>query len=250
MSTITILTGANRGLGAAMAAIIARSGQHLVTLSRQPTPSLDELARSHGTTLTHVNVDLGDEQAVQTITPQVSKLLAGHDRVRLIHNAGIVTPVKQSADLTVFADIRKAFLVNIESPIFLTAHFLKATSQATDRRVMLISSGAGRGPTSGWAVYCATKAAMDRYAQVLQQDCGNTVRIVSMAPGIIDTGMQAEIRSFGEQDFPSIERFIGFHKQQQLASPDTTASRLLTLMERDEFGTKTLDDVREHHFSS
>ena len=248
MSTITILTGANRGLGACMAAIIARSGQHLATLSRQPTPELDELSRSHGTTLTHVNVDLGDQQAVQAIAPRVADLLAGHDRVRLIHNAGIVNPVKQSADLTTFDEIRKAFLVNIESPIFLTAHFLKASAKATDRRVMLISSGAGRSPTSGWAVYCATKAAMDRYAQVLQQDCGKTARVVSMAPGIIDTGMQAEIRASSQQDFPSIERFIGFHTQQQLASADITANRLLTLMERDDFGTKTLDDVREHTF--
>lgn len=248
MSTITILTGANRGLGAAMADILARSGQHLVTLSRHPTPGLGELAQLHGTALTHFSVDLSDEQAVQAAAPRIAERLAGHDRVRLIHNAGIVTPVKQSTDLTVLDEIRKAFLVNIESPIFLTAHFLKATSNAEDRRVMLISSGAGRSPTSGWAVYCATKAAMDRYAQVLQLDCGKTARIASMAPGIIDTGMQAEIRGFSAQDFPSIERFIGFHKQQQLAPADTTASRLLTLLERDDFGTNTLDDVREHTF--
>ena len=248
MSTITVLTGANRGLGAAMAEQIVRSGQHLVTLSRQATPGLEALARTQGTTLTHLQVDLGDEEAVKDAAARLGPLLAGHARVRLIHNAGIVAPVKQSADLTDFNEIRKAFLVNIESPIFLTAYFLKATAAAQDRRVMLISSGAGRSPTSGWAVYCATKAAMDRYAQVLQQDCGKTARVVSMAPGIVDTGMQAEIRGSSQQDFPSIERFIGFHKQQQLAPADTTANRLLTLLERDDFGTKTLDDVREHTF--
>lgn len=248
MSSLTVLTGANRGLGAAMAALITRQGQHLVTLSRQPTPELDALAKAHGTTLTHLHVDLGHEQSVKDAAAKLSALLPGHQHVRLIHNAGIVAPVKQSADLTNFDEIRKAFLVNIESPIFLTAHFLKATSNASDRRVMLISSGAGRSPTSGWAVYCATKAAMDRYAQVLQQDCGQSARIVSMAPGIVDTGMQAQLRGARPEDFPAIERFIGFHQQHQLAPADTTASRLLTLMERDDFGTKTLDDVREHTF--
>ena len=248
MSTITILTGANRGLGAAMAEQLVRAGQHLVTLSRQPTPGLEELARACGATLTHVPVDLGNQAAVEDVADRITALLAGHDRARLIHNAGIVAPVKQSADLTDFNEIRQAFLVNIETPIFLTAHFLKCTSHTTDRRVMLISSGAGRSPTSGWAVYCATKAALDRYAQVVQQDCGTTARVVSMAPGIVDTGMQAQLRSSRAEDFPAIERFIGFHKQQQLAPADTTASRLLTLLERDDFGTNTLDDVREHTF--
>ena len=248
MSTITVLTGANRGLGAALAEQIVRGRQHLVTMSRHATPGLDVLAGAQGSTLTHIEVDLGDEDAVKLAANRLTSLLAGHDRVRLIHNAGIVAPVKQSADLTDFTEIRTAFLVNIESPIFLTAHFLKATAAAQDRRVMLISSGAGRSPTSGWAVYCATKAAMDRYAQVLQQDCGSSARIVSMAPGIVDTGMQAQLRSSKPEDFPAIERFIGFHKQQQLVPADTTASRMLALMERDDFGTKTLDDVREHTF--
>ena len=69
-----------------------------------------------------------------------------------------------------------------------------------------------------------------------------------MAPGIVDTGMQAQLRSSRPEDFPAIERFIGFHQQHQLVPAETTASRLLTLMERDDFGTKTLDDVREHNF--
>ena len=50
MTTITVLTGANRGLGAALAEQIVRGRQHLVTMSRHATPGLDVLAGAQGST--------------------------------------------------------------------------------------------------------------------------------------------------------------------------------------------------------
>jgi NAD(P)-dependent dehydrogenase (short-subunit alcohol dehydrogenase family) len=229
-----------------MAAQLAARGESLVTLSRKTSSALAEIASANGTALTQIEVDLANSQAVKHAASQLVPLLKGHSHVRLIHNAGVVTPIAQSQHLTNLDAINDAFHVNITSAIFLTAHVLSHTPQATDRRVMLISSGAGRNASSGWAVYCATKAAMDRYAEAAQLDQGALARIVSMAPGVIDTPMQETIRATSKDDLPSLERFIGFKENKQLADPVTVAQRLLKVLESEAFGTQTIDDIRQH----
>jgi len=246
MTTLTILTGTTRGLGAAMAAQLAASGGSFVTLSRKTSSALAEIASVNGTDLTQIDVDLANTASVKSAASQLIPLLSRHSRVRLIHNAGVVTPIAQSQDLTNLEAINDAFHVNITSAIFLTAQVLSHTPQALDRRVMLISSGAGRNVSSGWAVYCATKAAMDRYAEAAQLDQGTRARIVSMAPGVIDTPMQETIRATSKNDLPSLERFIGFKENKQLADPAAVAQRLLKALESEAFGAQTIDDIRQH----
>ena len=246
MTTLTILTGTTRGLGAAMAEQLAQQGKHLVTLSRQSSSALSQLAQKNGTTLTQIEVDLAKSTAVVYAAAQLVPLLAGHSHIRFIHNAGIVTPIAQAQSLTNLDAINDAYHVNITSAIFLTAHVLASSPEAIDRRVMLISSGAGRNASSGWAVYCSTKAAMDRYAEAAQLDQGKRARIVSMAPGVIDTPMQEKIRSTSKEDLPTLERYIGFHEGKQLASPGSVATRLLSVLESEAFGAKTIDDIRQH----
>jgi benzil reductase ((S)-benzoin forming) len=246
MTTLTVLTGTTRGLGAAMAQQLAHQGDHLVTLSRHVSPELAIIANTHQTVLTQIEVDLSSSHAVSHAATQLVPLLAGHSHIRFIHNAGIVTPIAQVQNLTNLQAINDAFHVNITSAIYLTAYVLASTPEATDRRVMLISSGAGRNASSGWSVYCATKAAMDRYAEAAQLDQGKRARIVSMAPGIIDTPMQEKIRATSKEDLPSLERFIGFHESKQLAAPTAVAKQLLQVLESEAFGTKTIDDIRQH----
>lgn len=247
MTMLTILTGTTRGLGAAMAHQLAAGGQHLVTLSRKASLELSETAKAHGTALTQIEVDLSCTQSVKNAALQLLPLLDGHSQIRFIHNAGVVSPIAQTQNLTDIDVINAAFHVNITSAIFLTAHVLNSSPKATDRRVMLISSGAGRNVSSGWAVYCATKAAMDRFAEAAQLDQGTGARVVSMAPGIIDTPMQETIRATSKQALPSLDRFIGFKENKQLADPASVAQRLLKVLESDAFGTKTIDDIRQHN---
>ena len=247
MTIITVLTGTTRGLGAAMAEQLAAQGGHLVTLSRKKDPAIAALSASHGTTLTQLEVDLSASQAVKDTASSLIPLLKAHSHVRFIHNAGVVKPISQVQNLTDLNSINDAFHVNITSAIFLTALILGNTPQAIDRRVMLISSGAGRNASSGWAVYCATKAAMDRFAEAAQLDQAGLARIVSMAPGIIDTPMQETILATSKEDLPSLERFIGFKEAKQLANPSSVAQRLLAVLESEAFGSKIIDDIRQHN---
>ena len=72
----------------------------------------------------------------------------------------------------------------------------------------------------------------------------NPARIVSLAPGVIDTGMQAQLRASNEQEFPTLQRFKEFKATGQLAAPVDAATRLVTFLERKDFGAVPVADVR------
>mgnify|MGYP000058140034 CR=1 FL=1 len=246
----TIISGATRGLGYAMATQLAAQGGHLITLNRQPVAELASIAQAHGTRLTEVLVDLVDAAALEQAAEQLVALLADANDAssyRLIHNAGVVAPIEPANQLTDIEAIRTAFDINITAPIYLTGHFLAATEQQIDRRVLLISSGAGRNPYGSWGVYCATKAAMDRYAEVLGAENHAHLKVCSMAPGIIDTDMQAQIRQTPKDKFPAVERFEDMHRQGALNSASECAQTILNALASKQFGQQLLDDIREHY---
>ena len=245
----TIISGASRGLGYAMAVQLVQQGGHLITLNRQAVPELASLAQAHGTQLTEVLVDLVDASALEQAAEQLVAILTDTNDAsscRLIHNAGVVAPIEPANQLTDIETIRSAFDINITAPIYLTGHFLAATEQCIDRRVLLISSGAGRHAYGSWGVYCATKAAMDRYAEVLGAENHAHLKACSMAPGVIDTDMQAQIRQTTKDKFPAVDRFEEMHRQGALNSADDCAKTILNALASEQFGQQLLDDIREH----
>ena len=167
----------------------------------------------------------------------------------LVNNAGMVDPVARNQALDA-ATLAASVAVNLTAPMLITSHFLAATAGlAADRRVLHISSGAGRNPMAGWSVYCAVKAGLDMHARTVKLDNAqeaHPVRIASIAPGVIDTQMQATIRASDPAAFPQIERFHALKEQGQLATADDTAARLLNYLEREDFGAREIDDIRNY----
>jgi hypothetical protein len=68
---------------------------------------------------------------------------------------------------------------------------------------------------------------------------------VSLAPGVIDTDMQTEMRSSDSAKFPEVQRFIDMKTSGQLASPQQAAARVLAWLDRPDFGSKPVADVRD-----
>ncbi|OZI56695.1 SDR family oxidoreductase [Bordetella genomosp. 4] len=247
--TIAILTGASRGIGAGLARGLIRPGTRLITLARRADPQLAALAQAQGVELEQIQVDLSDLQAAEQTAERVCAALPRDaKRYLLINNAGTVEPVAAVGALTDGAAINTAFTLNVSAVILLTARFIDAVQGLqADRRVLNISSGAGRNPNAGWGVYCATKAALDMYTRVLKQEQGgNGVRTVALAPGIVDTGMQETIRASDPADFPALAKFQEFHATGKLASPADVAPRILAYLDRDDFGTTEIDDIRNY----
>lgn len=246
-STVAVVTGASRGLGQALALGLLNPDTRLVTVSRSHDDALAARALELGVSIQQVQSDLANPAAAERVASQiVAGLPKGAQRYLLINNAGTVDPIKQACDLSNAASIAAAFSLNVTSVILLTAAFLQAVKPLqADCRILNISSGAGRRPMPGWGVYCASKAALDRYTEVLHAE-HHGVRIVALAPGVIDTGMQEKIRGAAAGDFPNVERFNEMHETGQLSSPADVAARILRYIGRDDFGTTVLDDIRNY----
>jgi NAD(P)-dependent dehydrogenase (short-subunit alcohol dehydrogenase family) len=245
-----VLTGASRGLGAAIAAQLLKRDTLLLTLSRRPDPAQQDAARAAGAKLEQWAIDIGhDVGTAARLEAWLHRQDAGGlASATLINNAGLlgrVGPIDRSDADTLAAVLR----VDLEAPMLLTAAFLRATRNwAIDKRVLNVSSGAGRRPITGWAAYCAAKAGLDHCARVVALDEAlqpNPARIVSLAPGVIDTDMQGELRVAESQGFPEQSHFLELKASGQLPAPDAAATRVLAYLARPDFGSQPVADVRD-----
>ena len=149
--------------------------------------------------------------------------------------------------LPVMLAVMQAVALNVAAPLALADAWVAATAGVPDRRIVHISSGAARNAYAGWSVYCATKAALDMHARAVQLDAVAGLRIESLAPGVIDTGMQAHIRATDASQFPLVGRFQGLHRDGALQSPSDVARRLLAHVLGDAFGAEAVRDLRDLH---
>ena len=252
---ITILTGASRGMGLAMAHQLLSPHRYLLCLSRSTSEALAAEALRLKAPLTQWAQDLSDTTgAAQRLQAWLNGLdtRALHSAT-LINNAGMI-PRIGPLDACPPDELSAALRVGLEAPMQLTAAFLRATSAwvATGwqgpRKVLNISSGLGRHAMAAQAPYCAAKAGMDHFTRCCALDEAQKphgARLVSLAPGVIDTDMQVQLRAGDPTAFPDLQRFVELQRQGQLTPPDTAAARVLAWLERPDFGAQPVADVRD-----
>jgi NAD(P)-dependent dehydrogenase (short-subunit alcohol dehydrogenase family) len=101
---------------------------------------------------------------------------------------------------------------------------------------------------AGSSMYCASKAGMDHYSRCValeEAHLPNGARIVSLAPGVIDTDMQSDLRAGDQSQFPERENFVNLKTAGALASPDEAAARILAYLKRPDFGQQPVADSRD-----
>ena len=116
------------------------------------------------------------------------------------------------------------------------------------RKVLNISSGLGRHAMASQAPYCAAKAGMDHFTRCIaleEADRPNGAKVCSLAPGVIDTDMQVQLRSADAGQFPDKGSFTGLKDKGALASPAQAAARVLAFLARPDFGSNPVADVRD-----
>ena len=165
----------------------------------------------------------------------------------LINNAGVVSKLAPLSAVSA-ADLSNALRVGLEAALLLSSAFLRATEGWTvPRKLLLISSGLGRRAMAGSASYCAAKAGMDHLARAVALEEAaktNGARVVSLAPGIIDTDMQSHLRGSDPAMFPDREKFVQFKDSGGLDSPAEAATKVLRILDRADFGNEPVSDVR------
>ena len=245
-----IVTGASRGLGAAMVERLAVRGHVVLGIARRNDPAQVERARACGGRVEQWNADLA---APADVAERLHGWLAAFDPAQvggatLINNAAVLTRIGalEAGDA---AEVAMALRVGLEAPLLLSAAFLRATAQwSVPRRILNISSGLGRRAMAGQVPYCAVKAGLDHATRAMALDQAqqpNGARVVSLAPGVIDTDMQVALRAADPAGFPDKAMFVGLKEGGQLASSADAAARVLGYLDRPDFGTNPIADVRD-----
>lgn len=237
-----IITGASRGLGRAMAEQLLRPGHTVLGLSRRAPAAPQGLEQWP--------CDLADPVPV---AERLAAWLGAFDASRfasasLVNNAAMLTEPAPLAAVDL-ESLSKATRVGLEAPLVLTAAFLRATRAWTgQRRVLHISSGLGRRGMASSGPYCAVKAGLDNLAraQALEEALqANGAKVCSLAPGIIDTDMQVQLRGADAKAFPDRDAFMQMKSGGKLESPAAAASKVLAYLHRVDFGSNPVGDVRD-----
>ncbi|MBU3723941.1 MAG: SDR family oxidoreductase [Burkholderiaceae bacterium] len=238
-----LITGHSRGLGAALTAQLLGEGHRVLGISRMPALGLGHAPRDQ---FHELSLNLGQPSALSQFLNSsiVTDFFKNAQKSILINNAGLLGPIGAFGGLD-HEQILQSITVNVGAVLALSNQFIGATLRCPDRRIVHISSGAGRSAYAGWGVYCASKAALDHHARCLTLEHPLGLRIESIAPGIIDTGMQAQIRATSLDQFPMRPKFDQLKENGALAAPEAVARKLIKHLLGDQFGTEPCTDLRD-----
>lgn len=246
---LTILTGGSRGMGLAMGQQLLRQGHTLLSIARRSSETLAASPASPAQ-LIQWQQDLAQSAAAAQRLGTWLRTLQADDwaSITLINNAGVIPQIAPLSQLPA-ADLINALRVGLEAPMAMTGAFLAATADwKAERKVLNISSGLGRRPMASQASYCTAKAGMDQYSRCVALEEAakpHGARICSLAPGVIDTDMQVQLRSADQSDFPDVGNFAQLKATGKLTSPEEAAARVLAWLERPDFGEQVVADVRQ-----
>lgn len=213
------ITGVSGGIGRALALTFLERGYSVSGIGRHST-----IVHPH---YSFTACDLSDLRAVAEFCFETSE-----NGCVLINNAGIIGPQKRISDQK-SDDLLNVMNVNILAPMLLCRQFLVQVPAEFKTVIINISSGAANRPIPSWATYCASKIALDRFSETIQleeKEKGRDIAVYSVAPGIVNTSMQAEIRSADPDHFSSLKLFQERYENNELLAPEEVAEKLMQLL--------------------
>ncbi len=239
MAHLLLVTGGSSGIGRAMLAT-APDGVHGVTISRR---SADEVARGH------IAADLSDPSSWARVGDVIDALATERewDRITFVQAAGTIAPIGFAGEVDPERYTANV-LLNAAAPLALGHRFLGAVSHLRARReLVLITSGAAGKDYRGWSSYGAAKAGIDRWVSTVgaEQALRGGIRVLSVAPGVVDTDMQTTVRSADPRDFPDLGRFEALHRDGELMAPEDAARGLWEVIDDPQVVTGSVLDLRD-----
>ena len=230
-----IITGASKGLGEAIANRLIQEQIAVVSVSRTENEEIKQLAAEKGLFYQHYACNLSLEKEVQEIFMEIAHWIFEKDpkEILLFNNAGVIEPIQTVGNLDQTLIIRN-IQVNLIAPIITTNLFFnKAQVTNTAVQVINVTSGAAVRSIEGWSVYCSSKAGINMFTQTAaleQAELKTNNKIIAFSPGVMDTNMQATIRSSSKEAFKDLERFKEFKEKNTLLQADTVANALVDLL--------------------
>ncbi|HSI40312.1 MAG TPA: SDR family oxidoreductase [Xanthobacteraceae bacterium] len=190
-----LVTGASRGIGAAIAAKLARQhGERLVIAiaGHRESPALEaasQMLRRLGASVTTLAGDLADIDVPPRLVAQARAFCGGLDGV--VANAGITAPGPLAS--LGLADWEQLFAVNVRSA-WLLARAAHDDLAASGGAFVAVASASGMAPHPGMGAYSSTKAALIMLCRQLAQEWApEGIRVNSVSPGMIRTTLTEAI---------------------------------------------------------
>ena len=231
-----IITGVSGGLGKSLAEYLLQNNTNqVVGIGRKSS-------------LQHPRFQFFEMDLSEPVLSISSEIFGNQELVKsftLINNAGVIEPIGLIGSLTAF-EVNRLFQTNVMAAHQLMNAFVDQLQTFDGQKTILnISSGAARYPVRGWSAYCASKAALDMLSLCLAEE-QPSIQVYSLAPGIIDTPMQGQIRSQKKDNFPERDRFQNYYAQGELQSADFVAKKIVALLHQGAFKNEILINLRNH----
>jgi benzil reductase ((S)-benzoin forming) len=237
-----VITGASKGLGAAVSIEIASEKSILLLISRDKEKlyNIAQKCEEKGA-LVHLLIDdISSETFIDKIKLCFVKILNKKiNKIVLINNASIIEPIKKLVNLSKVE--QKSLLdINLTSTILLTSEFLRLSQlkSPTETFIINISSGVSVKPVSGWSLYCISKSGINMLSSCIAEetsDWPNKVYSLSINPGAMNTDMQKKIRESNKCESPIAERFIKMYQDGNLSQTENVAKQILQIMTQKTF---------------
>ncbi|MGE7665229.1 SDR family NAD(P)-dependent oxidoreductase [Ureibacillus composti] len=227
---VYFITGVSKGIGFELAKQLSEAGHFVVGIART-------MSEQDG--VKFIRADLSKTDKLESVMEELFTAAPQNaESYTLINNAGMVNPIGLIGAVNA-VEITNAVAVNLTAPMILSNAFIsKLKDFKGSKRIINISSGAGRKAYEGWGTYCTTKAGLDHFSRVVALEQSNEeypVEIVSIAPGIVDTSMQETIRASNEDVFPLHDQFVTYKEQGLLSSTEQTAQKIISFAENVNF---------------
>jgi NAD(P)-dependent dehydrogenase (short-subunit alcohol dehydrogenase family) len=224
------VTGASRGIGAAIAIAAAARGYRVaVDYSRSAAVAEDLVARirAAGGTAAAIAADVSDERAVEQLFERAADELG--PLTGLVNNAGITGKLGRLEALD-FAELSRVMAINVVGTILCSREAVRRMSTKNDGRggaiVNLSSRAAQIGGGGEWLPYAASKGAVETFTIGLAREVGGEgIRVNAVSPGLIETELHARAG-----DSARLERLKGTVPQQRAGTPEEVAAAVLWLL--------------------
>ncbi len=219
------ITGTGSGIGKALAERLLETGKYkVIGISRHQ--------RIEHPYYLHIALDLSKPRLFKKFRfEHISKAA----KIVLVNNAATLGEVKHVGRLKPHS-IVAGYHLNLVAPAFLSNEFLRSyRNHEAQKLIINISSGAAFTPIESWSVYCSSKAGLEMFSAVLEEelkmDGVSDTRVFSVSPGVVDTPMQARIREADPAEFHLLEQFKTYKEEGLLADPADVAARLENIIE-------------------